>query len=306
MTYLGPVAHDSGNGNLPIHRLVVHCTAGADAKGARGTAAYFRDPNATGSAHEVIDPKEVIICAYDTVICWHAPPNTHSKGYELACSLSNDGKGHWGLDSHQAMLRLLSKELARDAVKYDIPVRHLTVAQVKAEEKGICGHVDVSNAFHQSDHTDPGPYFPWSQLISMVAAEVAVITGGAGGTPSGPIPGDFTVSEADRVIAYVSDAYQDLKKTLTVWQEAKDNERQAALLGPLNALTATLHEFMDSETSRYSDQANRVQNLTEAERTRYQDYVGRFTAVLAAVADVRQALVPAAPVEPPVVVPPKS
>lgn len=144
------------------------------------------------------------------------------------------------------------------------------------------------------------------QFNSVIVPWLATLSGGTGSTPSGPIPGELSVSEADRIIDYISDVRKDLKDTLTIWQEAKDNARQAALIGPLNALTATLHEFMDSETARYSDVANRVQNLTEAERGRYQDYVSRFTSVLGAVADVRQALEPAPPVEPPVVVPPKA
>jgi N-acetyl-anhydromuramyl-L-alanine amidase AmpD len=33
---------------------------------------------------------------------------------------------------------------------------------------GICGHVEVSQAFHLSTHTDPGPNFPWSQFMAVV------------------------------------------------------------------------------------------------------------------------------------------
>lgn len=33
---------------------------------------------------------------------------------------------------------------------------------------GICGHDNVSDAFHQSDHDDPGPYFPWNEFIAAV------------------------------------------------------------------------------------------------------------------------------------------
>ncbi len=35
---------------------------------------------------------------------------------------------------------------------------------------GYCGHVDVTAAWHQTDHTDPGGYFPWDVLAGDIAA----------------------------------------------------------------------------------------------------------------------------------------
>lgn len=177
--YVGPVAHSSGNGNLPIHRIVIHCTAGGSDEGsARGTARYFRDPDSTGSAHAITDAYELVVCAYDTVVCWHAPPNTHSLGIEIECSLSNDGKGHWTLDSHQRKMRRAAKWVAEKCKLHGIPIRKLTVAQLQANPsvEGICGHRDVSLAFHQSTHTDPEIYFPWSQFIGYVQTAYAALT----------------------------------------------------------------------------------------------------------------------------------
>ena len=56
--------------------------------------------------------------------------------------------------------------------KYSIPPVHLTVAQLKAGRKGFVGHVDVSNAYHQSDHDDPGPNFPWDYYLGLVRANL--------------------------------------------------------------------------------------------------------------------------------------
>lgn len=177
--YVGPVAHSSGNGNLPIHRIVIHCTASTNDEGsARGTAKYFQMASATGSAHAITDANELVICALDTVICWHAPPNTHSVGIELECSLANGGKGHWTLASHQKKMHHAAKWVAEKCKLHGIPIRKLTVAQLQANPNalGICGHVDVSLAFHQSTHTDPGPYFPWPQFLSYVQAEYDTLT----------------------------------------------------------------------------------------------------------------------------------
>lgn len=177
--YVGPVYRDSGTGNKPIIRIVIHCTVGSDAKGATGTAAYFRSSAAKGSAHYITDANLTLQSAYDSVVCWHAPPNPHSLGIEMCCSLSNQGKGHWTQANHIAMMKRTARLTAELCLHYGIPATKLTVAQVRAGQKGICGHIDVSNAFGQSSHWDPGPYFPWTTFIGMVRGEVAAIVAGS-------------------------------------------------------------------------------------------------------------------------------
>jgi hypothetical protein len=50
-----------------------------------------------------------------------------------------------------------------------IPLVKLTPAQMVAGEKGYCGHIDVTNAWHQTNHWDPGPNFPWDVLAQDIA-----------------------------------------------------------------------------------------------------------------------------------------
>lgn len=176
--YLGPVAHSSGVGNKPIRRIVIHCTVGAEpghVGAARDTAAYFRKRSAGGSAHYVRDARETVQCAYDSVIAWHAPPNPHSIGYEVCCSLDAQGRGHWQREDHQKALLGAAKDVARLCLAYGVPVRKVSVADLRAGREGICGHVDVSAAFHQSTHWDPGPAFPWQQFMQMVEKEAAML-----------------------------------------------------------------------------------------------------------------------------------
>jgi hypothetical protein len=217
LPYYGPVLHLTKGNNLPINRIVIHYTAGSDATGAQGTARYFReDPTAGGSAHYITDSDESIQCAHDDVICWHAPPNQHSLGIEMECSGANDALGHWSLPNHIAMMHRTAKLTAQKAIQYGVPIVKLSVADLVAGKHGICGHVDVSEAFHQSTHTDPGPYFPWGQFMTWVHEEAALI-GGAGGpipTPP-PVTGGLSMADAASIEILLK---QEAARTLARYQ----------------------------------------------------------------------------------------
>jgi hypothetical protein len=77
---------------------------------------------------------------------------------------------NWSDDYSQTELALAADAAAQYCLKYDLPVVHLTNDQLQAGDKGIVGHVQVSQVYQQSDHWDPGPNFPWDQFIDLVQA----------------------------------------------------------------------------------------------------------------------------------------
>ena len=184
-TYLGPPYRKSAGDNKPIKRIVLHGTVSPTMRGgARQIAAYFRGSSAGGSAHYVVDPGEVIQAAYDSVICWHAPPNGNSIGVEM-CDMVGVGGGptplpmsRWDSPDHKAMLKLTARLVAELCLAYDVPARMVGPLGLKAGRKGICEHSDVSEAFRQSSHWDVGN-FPRRRFIRQVRAEVAAIKAGA-------------------------------------------------------------------------------------------------------------------------------
>lgn len=167
-------SYHGGEGNLPPIRQVIHCTApgigypAASAKGqAVGTARYFQTPATGGSAHWVFDIAEAVRCLADSTVGYHAPPNPHSLGYEI-CGEVTYTREQWLSPEVWPAVVDCAAQVKADAHKYGIPIHKLTVAETAADHAGQCGHVDVSEAFHQSDHTDPGPNFPWDRFMALL------------------------------------------------------------------------------------------------------------------------------------------
>lgn len=169
--YLGPAFRSSGGRNKPINRIVIHSTVSpTEEGGARNIAAYFRSRNAGGSAHYVVDPGETVQVVYDSVVAWHAPPNSHSLGVEM-CDMPQRIPGRWARKKHRAMFRRTARLVAELCLAYDVPAERIKASGLRAGKRGVCGHTDVSQAFRQSSHWDPG-YFPWRRFMRLVRANI--------------------------------------------------------------------------------------------------------------------------------------
>lgn len=187
--------HQSAGSNLPVVRIVIHATcppnvpypAASAAGQAAATARYFTSPASGGSAHYVCDVAGEEHCLPDDAIAWHAPPNPHSVGIEI-CGQSTYTRDEWLSPQVWPAVQRAAARTNELAGRLGVPARRLTVDQVKANVAGVCGHVDVSQAFHQSDHTDPGPDFPWDRFMAELA------------TPAAPAPAPVPVLEEDDMI----------------------------------------------------------------------------------------------------------
>lgn len=169
--YLGPPAHSTRGSNKPIKRITIHSTVSPCVPGqARKTADYFRNPKAGGSAHYAVDPAEVIQCAFDSVIAWHAPPNRFSLGVEL-CEFPSKDIRRWRDEEHKALFKNAVQLVAGLCLAYGVPARYVGPIGLRLGRRGITTHADVSKAFKQSDHWDPGAW-PRKAFMRAVRAEV--------------------------------------------------------------------------------------------------------------------------------------
>jgi N-acetyl-anhydromuramyl-L-alanine amidase AmpD len=154
--------------------VVIHSTEGSEGpQSAEDGAAYDQRRTDGTSTHFFVDTDSVIQCVRTTDRAHHARAtgNKIGIGFEL-CGRAGQTSTQWHDAASAPMLRLAATYVAKCCRKYDIPVRRLTVAQLRDGEKGICGHVDITNAFGESTHTDPGPNFPWTEMLEMVQAEL--------------------------------------------------------------------------------------------------------------------------------------
>lgn len=174
--YVGPPAHSSAGSNKPIHRIVIHSTVSPSGAGwARKIGAYFRDPAAGGSAHYIVDASEIVQGAYDSVVCWHAPPNGNSLGIEMCDYPSATSKKRWFDKDHVALLNRTARLTAHLALAYDVPIRFVDDEDLRGGKDGITTHNFVSKAWNQSTHWDPGawPRKTFMRLVRFHAARIA-------------------------------------------------------------------------------------------------------------------------------------
>lgn len=193
-TWVGsPKSYSSGR-NRPVQYVVIHATDGSEAPtSAEDGAAYDKRRTDGTSTHLFVDSNTAVREVQDTDRAHHARyhGNEIGIGIEL-CGRAGQSDAQWHDAASKATLAIAAREVAEICTAHGIPVRRLSVAEVRAayyapagqRPKGICGHIDVTKAYPEDngDHTDPGAHFPWTEFLAAVKAHQ---TGaGAGNTSS--------------------------------------------------------------------------------------------------------------------------
>ena len=99
-----------------------------------------------------------------------AAPGANNDGVHLELAgRANQTREQWMDEFGLLLLEQAAEAAAQYSLKFDIPVKHLSNDELaNKSNKGIVGHVQVSEVFRKSNHTDPGPGFPWDFFIERV------------------------------------------------------------------------------------------------------------------------------------------
>ncbi len=178
LKFVPPRAFGSGRDGKAVRYLVVHYTAGAErSTSAEDGAAYDQRRTDGTSCHYFVDSDSVVQCVRTT----DRSNSAFGKGNRLGIHYEFCGtaqtRAQWLDLASRATIRNAARQMARDAHRYEIPIRRLSAAETRAAwysfpagPKGIVGHGDVTNAYPEDggDHTDPGKDFPWDVLLADI------------------------------------------------------------------------------------------------------------------------------------------
>lgn len=182
-----PNVYSDGD-NTPYDHVVIHSAVMKCEPGGAEALGRMNQTSTTGSWHYAVDPTGAVQCSWDRIICWAAPPNWRKIQIEMAdwpkpwpsgrrtkMWWANLKRGwRWALPGHRAMLRETAKLTAELLLQGNLPLQYVNARQLKAGQRGWTTHAQVTQAFHESTHWDPGawPRRRFGRLVRHYAAQI--------------------------------------------------------------------------------------------------------------------------------------
>lgn len=154
-----------------LQGICIHTTENDLGSPAEGVANYQINTE-TGSYHVLVDNTtndniNSIRENTDDWLTWSAG----WTGNQIAVHLSFVARASMSRADWLGATRMLNE--AADACaywvrKFNFPLVKLSPADLRAGKRGFFGHADVSAAWREVDHTDPGTNFPWNVFLNLV------------------------------------------------------------------------------------------------------------------------------------------
>lgn len=129
-----------------------------------------RGENEKASAHVCIDNNSIVQCVRDSYVAFAAPGANHDGIQMELAGFGAQKTTDWRDFYSNALLGLAADAAAQYALKYDIPIFHLSDDGLRKGNRGLVGHDQVTRVYRKSDHTDPGFGFPWARFVLWAKA----------------------------------------------------------------------------------------------------------------------------------------
>jgi N-acetyl-anhydromuramyl-L-alanine amidase AmpD len=176
LAYVQASGYTRGRASGPPIWIVVHdMEAHETPTTAEATANYF----ATGaggrsvSSHYCADSDSVVQCVLLADTAWTVgnwQGNNLGVNWELA-GFASQSYGEWLDEFGRAMFAKMAPVVRSDAVRFGIPLTRCSIDDLRAFRPGVTSHNDLRLAFGGTDHTDPGPNFPWPEFLAIMNGE---------------------------------------------------------------------------------------------------------------------------------------
>jgi N-acetyl-anhydromuramyl-L-alanine amidase AmpD len=154
-----------------VRVVVIHSAENQErADSAEALGRYFQKPDYVSSAHVGVDSNSICQYVGDSSIAYAAPGCNHDGIQIELTGRARQTRAQWLDQFGIAMLAFGADATAQYCLKFGLPVKRLTNAELKAGKKGIVGHHQVSEVYKRSDHTDPGSGFPWDYFLATTEA----------------------------------------------------------------------------------------------------------------------------------------
>lgn len=171
LRWMQPRSWTRGRADGPPLWIVIHTTEGSEGtQSAEDGAAYDLRRTDGVSAHFYVDSNSAVQCVRTTDTAHTAAYRGNLYGIHIeVCGRAGQSADQWNDATSRATIAQLAKLCRRLRVRYPFPLVNLTSSQVYGlVAKGFCEHKDITQAWGESTHTDPGVNFPWARLFELI------------------------------------------------------------------------------------------------------------------------------------------